>query len=138
MTLAAGRSVGAFGLSIAAGWAGRVSRSGFAQRPIPGLWAGKEYSKNTSMKVAKVTSKGQITIPQEARQALGISDRSYLEVSVSGDEIRLRKIVRVRPLSDDDPIWQLVGAASGGAPDTSENHDRYLAEGEMDRWRESS
>ena len=90
------------------------------------------------MKVAKVTSKGQITIPQEARNALGIDDQSYVEVSVAGDEIRLRKLVAVRPLGDDDPIWKLVGAAASGGADASERHDRYLADGEMARWRESS
>jgi AbrB family looped-hinge helix DNA binding protein len=90
------------------------------------------------MKVAKVTSKGQITIPQAAREALGIDDNSYLEVTVAGDEIRLRKIVGVRPLGNDDPIWQLVGSAASGATDVSEHHDRYLAEGEMARWRERS
>jgi AbrB family looped-hinge helix DNA binding protein len=99
---------------------------------------GKDYGKNVSMKVAKVTSKGQITIPQDAREALGIDDQSYLEVSVAGDEIRLRKLIRVRPLSDDDPIWRLVGTVAGTAGDVSENHDRYLADGEVDRWRESS
>ena len=90
------------------------------------------------MKVTKVTAKGQITIPREARRALGIDDRSYLEVVVSGDEIRLRKVVRVRPLGDEDPIWELVGVASGDATDVSERHDRYLADGEIDRWRASS
>jgi AbrB family looped-hinge helix DNA binding protein len=90
------------------------------------------------MKVAKVTSKGQITIPQEARQALGIDERSYLEVSVAGEEIRLRKVIRARPLGDEDPIWQLVGVASARSRDVSSNHDRYLAEDEMARWRASS
>lgn len=90
------------------------------------------------MKVAKVTSKGQITLPQAARRALGIDDHSYLEVTVSGDEIRLRKVVRVRALGDDDPIWALAGTASSGASDVSASHDRYLAEDEVARWRESS
>jgi transcriptional pleiotropic regulator of transition state genes len=90
------------------------------------------------MKVAKVTSKGQITIPQEAREALGISDRSYLEVSVAGDEIRLRKIVQARPLGEDDPIWQLVGVGAGGVRSVSADHDRFVADGEVARWRESS
>lgn len=89
------------------------------------------------MKVAKVTSKGQITIPQEAREALGIDEDSYLEVHTSGDEIRLRKVVSVRPLSSSDPIWQLVGAAAGCATDASENHDQYLADAEISGWRES-
>jgi AbrB family looped-hinge helix DNA binding protein len=89
------------------------------------------------MKVTKVTSKGQITIPQEARQALGIDERSYLEVSIAGDELRLRKVVQTRPLADDDPIWQLIAAGASGAADVAENHDRYLAEGEIARWRKS-
>jgi len=90
------------------------------------------------MKVAKLTSKGQLTIPQEAREALRLRDGSYVEVRTVGDEIRLRKIVAIRPLGDDDPIWQLVGAARGGAKDVSANHDRYLADAEIARWRESS
>lgn len=89
------------------------------------------------MKVAKVTSKGQITIPQEAREALGIDEDSYLEVHTSGDEIHLRKVVSVRPLSASDPIWQMVGAGAGCVADAGENHDHYLAEGEMAGWRES-
>jgi AbrB family looped-hinge helix DNA binding protein len=89
------------------------------------------------MKVAKVTSKGQITIPQEAREALGIDENSYLEVHTSGDEIHLKKVVSVRPLSSSDPIWRLVGAAAGAASDASENHDLYIAEAEIAGWRES-
>jgi AbrB family looped-hinge helix DNA binding protein len=90
------------------------------------------------MKVGKVTSKGQITIPLAARRALGISEGTYVEVRAEGDELRLRKIVRVRPLGPDDPIWRLVGATASGASDVSENHDRYLAEAEIAGWRESS
>ena len=90
------------------------------------------------IQVAKVASKGQVTLPQAARKALGIDDQSYLEVTVLGDEIRLRKVVRVRPLGNDDPIWDLAGAGASSTSDTSENHDRYLAEGELARWRESS
>jgi AbrB family looped-hinge helix DNA binding protein len=90
------------------------------------------------MKVAKVTSKGQITIPQEAREALGIDEHTYLEVHTSGEEIRLRKVLSVRPLGEDDPIWQLLGSAAGGRGDVSADHDRYLAEAEIAGWRESS
>jgi transcriptional pleiotropic regulator of transition state genes len=90
------------------------------------------------VKVIKATSKGQITIPRQARQALGIDDQTYLEVSVVEDEIRLRKVVQVRPLGEDDPIWQLAGSACGAAEDVSKHHDHYLADGEIDRWRESS
>lgn len=90
------------------------------------------------MKAVKVTSKGQITIPVEIRVALGIDDDSYLEVSEQDDEIRLRKIIRARPLSAGDPIWDLIGRGDSGRRDVSADHDRHLADGEMKRWRESS
>jgi transcriptional pleiotropic regulator of transition state genes len=90
------------------------------------------------MKVVKVTSKGQVTIPSDVRTSLGIDEGSYLEVSEEGEEIRLRKLVRTRPLSDDDPIWSLIGIGDSGMEDVAREHDRYLAQGEIDRWRESS
>jgi transcriptional pleiotropic regulator of transition state genes len=90
------------------------------------------------MKAVKVTSKGQITIPIELREALGIDEGSYLEVLEGDREIRLRRIVPDRPLDDDDPIWDLIGAGDSGRADVSADHDRHLAEAEVDRWRESS
>lgn len=90
------------------------------------------------MKVVKVTAKGQVTIPVEVRSALGIDQDSYLEVLESGGEIRLRKIVPARALSSEDPIWDLLGAAESGSSDVAEGHDRHGAEGELERWRESS
>jgi AbrB family looped-hinge helix DNA binding protein len=90
------------------------------------------------MKVSKVTSKGQITIPVEIRSALAIDESSHVEVTRVGEEIRLRKVLSVRPLSEGDPIWRLVGVGASGDTDVSENHDRYLADGEVRRWRESS
>ena len=90
------------------------------------------------MKVVKVTSKGQVTIPLDVRTALGIDEGTYLEISEDGHVIRLRKVVPTRPLSDDDPIWNLIGAGSSGYTDAAEQHDRHLAEAEIERWRESS
>jgi AbrB family looped-hinge helix DNA binding protein len=90
------------------------------------------------MKVVKVTSKGQVTIPVEVRTALGIEEGTYLEISEDGNEVRLRKLVPTRPLSGDDPIWSLIGAGASGYTDVAEQHDRHLADGEIERWRESS
>ena len=67
-----------------------------------------------------------------------IDEGSYLEVSEEGEEIRLRKVVPARPLSGDDPIWGLLGAGESGRDDVAAEHDRHLAEGEIERWRESS
>lgn len=90
------------------------------------------------MKVVKVTSKGQMTIPVEVRVALGIDEDTYLEVVADEREVRLRKLVPARPLADDDPIWDLVGAGQSGLRDVGAGHDRHLAASEMARWRESS
>ena len=90
------------------------------------------------MKPVKVTSKGQITIPVEIRTSLGIDEHTCLEVSEVEDEIRLRKLVRARPLGADDPIWDLIGAGASGDGGVAGAHDRHLAAGEIGRWRESS
>ena len=90
------------------------------------------------MKAIKVTSKGQITIPIELRQSLGIDEGTYLEVTETEFEIRLRKLQPARPLGDDDPIWDLVGAGESGLGDISAAHDRHVATAEIERWRGSS
>jgi transcriptional pleiotropic regulator of transition state genes len=90
------------------------------------------------MKITKVTSKGQVTIPVEIRTALGIDRDTHLSVVQREDEIRLRKVVQSRPLGADDPIWDLVGAGDSGRSDISTEHDRYLADAEVKRWRGSS
>lgn len=90
------------------------------------------------VKVIKVTSKGQITIPIEIRTALGIDEHTYLEVSEADEEIRLLKIVPTRPLGRDDPIWGLMGAGQSGRGRVAADHDQHLAAGEIERWRESS
>lgn len=87
------------------------------------------------MRVVKVTSKGQVTIPVKVREKLGIADDTYLEVSIEGDAVQLRKRKTVRPLGEDDPIWDLVGAGTSASNDGSERHDHYLAAGELERWR---
>lgn len=104
----------------------------------PELMPGKTRGKKVSVKVVKVTSNGQVTIPVEAREKLRIGADTYLEVSVEGSSVRFRKRPTVRPLGDDDPIWDLVGIGRSGSSDVSHDHDRYLAEGERRRWRESS
>lgn len=47
---------------------------------------------------AKITSKGQLTLPREARQRLGTDT---VEIEVIGDEVRLR------------PVKSVAGALSG-------------------------
>jgi AbrB family looped-hinge helix DNA binding protein len=39
----------------------------------------------------RLTSKGQVTIPQEFREALGLLPQSEVEFELDGDSIRIRK-----------------------------------------------
>jgi AbrB family looped-hinge helix DNA binding protein len=93
--------------------------------------------KESCMAVVKVTSKGQVTIPIDARKRLGITDNTYLDVSIEGDVLRFRKRSSIKPLSDDDPIWDLIGKGSSTtkSSDVSSRHDHYIAEGEIRGWR---
>ena len=42
----------------------------------------------------RLTSKGQVTIPQEIREALGLLPHSEVEFEVDGDSVRIRKARR--------------------------------------------
>jgi AbrB family looped-hinge helix DNA binding protein len=44
------------------------------------------------MPTSKVTRKGQITIPQEIREALGIREGDMVEVSLAGGKVELRRV----------------------------------------------
>jgi len=86
--------------------------------------------------IVRVTSKGQMTIPVSIRRMLGIREGDALAVSIEGNEIRLKKVEVVRPLSDADPIWKLIGSGESGEKDVSEEHDRHIAAGEIRRWQQ--
>ena len=52
-------------------------------------------------KVIKVTSKGQVTLPSEIREKLGIDEESYMAVEEIGDYIILKKIgPKLREISE--------------------------------------
>ncbi|MBP6964727.1 MAG: AbrB/MazE/SpoVT family DNA-binding domain-containing protein [Armatimonadetes bacterium] len=48
------------------------------------------------MSVAKVTRKGQITIPKDIRDSLGISDEDHVVIVVDGNTAILRAVPRSR------------------------------------------
>lgn len=91
--------------------------------------------------IIKLTSKGQMTLPLEIREKLKLDKGDYLAVYLEGEEIRLKKIdpFKSQPLREEDPIWSLIGKYEDKEKkkDISENHDRYLAEGEVERWNGS-
>jgi antitoxin PrlF len=63
--------------------------------------------------VARVTSKGQITIPKEVRDRLGLEEGTEVELVVEGTSARLRKV------APPDALERWFGALSlpGGVDD---------------------
>ncbi|MBU2601967.1 MAG: AbrB/MazE/SpoVT family DNA-binding domain-containing protein [Actinobacteria bacterium] len=58
------------------------------------------------MPTSRVTRKGQITIPQEIREALGIREGDVVEVTLVGEGAELRRVT---------PWAELAGSLSGRA-----------------------
>ena len=58
--------------------------------------------------VAKITSKGQITIPVEIRKALGVGTGDYLEFNTRGLK------VEIKPQPQDNPFRQFRSAERSG------------------------
>jgi len=83
----------------------------------------------------RISAKGQLTIPVYMRKKLNIREGDYLQVQMGEDEIRIKIIKPLQPLSAEDPIWQLIGAGASGQKDVSVNHDRYIVEGEIKQWK---
>ena len=48
----------------------------------------------------RLTSKGQVTIPQEIRERLGLLPHTEVEFEVDGDAVRLRPARRTRSRGD--------------------------------------
>ena len=48
----------------------------------------------------RLTSKGQVTIPQEIRERLGLMPRTEVEFEVEGDAVRIRPARRSRSRGD--------------------------------------
>ena len=48
--------------------------------------------KSTMQKQAKISSKGQITVPRDVRRALGVQAGDHLVFESIGDEVRVRAL----------------------------------------------
>jgi len=73
-------------------------------------------------KQARITSKGQITVPRDIRRTLGVrpGDRLLFEVDEGG--------VRVRPLRSEDPFEKYQGIGNPGMPSGRKAIVRYIRE----------
>ena len=66
------------------------------------------------MEVTSVTSKGQVTIPKELRQQLGIRQGSRIEFSLVGDHAEMR--VRSSPAGVPGSGFGMLKSASHAVP----------------------
>ncbi len=85
--------------------------------------------------IMRITSKGQLTIPASIRRELKLKGGDYLRVNFVNEEIRIKKVEKVQPLSSDDPIWNMIGIGESGNKDIAVNHDAYLSQEEVKRWK---
>lgn len=85
--------------------------------------------------IMRITSKGQLTIPASIRKELKLKGGDYLRVDVENEEIRIKKVENIQPLSSDDPIWNMIGIGESGQKDIAVNHDAYLSQEEVKRWK---
>ena len=66
------------------------------------------------MEVTSVTSKGQVTIPKEVRQQLGIRQGSRIEFSLVGDHVEMR--VRSTPQTTTGSGFGLLKSRRAAVP----------------------
>lgn len=60
----------------------------------------------------RVTEKGQVTIPQPVREALGITAGSEVTFEIAGDHAKLRRIVRTEAVAE--RMERYAGSADAG------------------------
>jgi AbrB family looped-hinge helix DNA binding protein len=75
--------------------------------------------------IAVLSSKGQIVIPKDIRDALGLREGAKLEVALEGHRVVLRTI------SEEYPDWRSLQGAFGPADQTT---SEILAEGRREEF----
>lgn len=84
-----------------------------------------------SQRLTRLTEKGQLTIPMEIRKNLNLKPGDYFAVSTNEGDIIIKRAAIIEPLTDNDPIWKMIGVGKSNYSDISEKHDSFLAEGEI-------
>lgn len=77
--------------------------------------------------MAKLTSKGQLTLPKSVRDALKMDKGSYIAIYLEKDQIVMKKVNPKKPLSEVDPIWDMVGMFHGGNDESKSRECRVYA-----------
>ena len=70
----------------------------------------------------RITSKGQVTIPQDIRERLGLLPLSEVEFDVVGDSVRIRKARGTKARGQ-----RLVDRLRGSAPKSGMTTDEIMA-----------
>jgi AbrB family looped-hinge helix DNA binding protein len=73
-------------------------------------------------KLAKITSKGQITVPIEVRRMLGVREGDRLVFESDGDGIR------IRPIRNESVFAKYAGIGNPGIPSGKKAINRWLRE----------
>ena len=72
----------------------------------------------------QITSKGQVTIPQQVRLRLGLLPHTEVEFELAGDNARIRKVYRSKGLG---ARGQSALSALSGAADARMSTDEIMA-----------
>lgn len=75
---------------------------------------------------AKITSKGQLTIPKEVRRALGLRKGDSLLFEVGDDGVRVRVAREPVSFADYVGVWRGEGEAEGMSIQEVNDHVREL------------
>lgn len=68
---------------------------------------------------ARVREDGSLTLPQEAREQLGLQPGDQVSIQIETSAAASRKAPR-------NPLYDIIGIAGEGPVDGAENHDTYL------------
>ena len=71
------------------------------------------------MTYARLTSKGQVTVPKEVRDRLHLEAGDVLSYEVEGDEVRVRKVGRF------DAAWHRALSATLEEWNTAEDNEAF-------------
>jgi transcriptional pleiotropic regulator of transition state genes len=86
--------------------------------------------------MAKLTSKGQLTLPKSVRDKLNLDKGSYIAIYLEKDQLVMKKVNPKKPLDDADPIWDMVGVFHDGCEGES-REGKVTSIREAAKWKQS-
>lgn len=91
--------------------------------------------------MAKLTSKGQITLPKAIRDRLNLDKGSCIAIYLEKGNLVMKKVNPRKPLSDEDSIQDIVGVFHDGYENESlqelKTQCKVTSIKEASKWRQS-